>query len=266
VHDTLRWDIPAGWSIEPAAALLHAEPGGTASVELAARCAGRPFPAPVAYLRLPYAPGKTSAVKRTLHAARTATCYRAERPPVLDGVVSDKCWKNPVSRLLSADGGPAQTDSTRFYFAYDKDNVYLAAVCFDPAVNTVTAQAQERDGAVYNDDCIGYFFQPETGKATVYQLYFNPKGVSFDQEIKVGEQGEVNTDPKFDGVYDARTYLGDGFWSIEVRIPRLGRDYVVGPGSVLGCNFRRKQPGRKANADWQPISYDPKTFGLLLAE
>jgi len=36
------------------------------------------------------------------------------------------------------------------------------------------------------------------------------------------------------------------------------------PGDVWGLNFRRKQPGRKANADWQPISYDPHGLGLML--
>jgi len=57
---------------------------------------------------------------------------------------------------------------------------------------------------------------------------------------------------------------GPGFWSIEAKIPLAQVNATAKPGDVWGLNFRRKQPGSKANADWQtPISSDPATFGYL---
>jgi hypothetical protein len=183
---------------------------------------------------------------------------------VIDGRVVDKCWRNPVTHLLDSAGGPAKTDSTRFYFAYDSANLYLAAVCFDPAVTTVKAQASGRDGAVDEDDCVCYLFRPDTSKADVFQVLFNATGAVFDQAMSVNEQGVVCPGPAWDGDYTVKALLGIGFWSIEVRVALPVELVRAGPGEAWGVDFRRKQPGRNASADWQPTGHDPSALGLLL--
>ncbi|MCX6842737.1 MAG: metallophosphoesterase [candidate division WOR-3 bacterium] len=264
LEDTLRWDVPAGWSVSPKTVAVSVAAGTEAEYRFGVGCAGRPFPAPTVSLRMPYAPGKASMVKRTLRVARTASATTTRKPPVIDGDLKEKCWQNPERRFFDYEGGPAKTDSARFYFAADSANLYLAAVCFDPAVNTVKAQATEQDGAVYNDDCVGYFLQPDTGKGEIYQVYFNPGGIAFDQKITISDKGEMNADPKWNGTYEVKTRLGKDQWRIEVKIPLAQFGVTAKPGQAWGLNFRRKQPGRKANADWQPVSYDPSAFGLLL--
>jgi len=57
--------------------------------------------------------------------------------------------------------------------------------------------------------------------------------------------------------------MGEEMWSVEARLPLTHFGVAAKPGQVWGLNFRRKQPGRKANADWQPISYDPHGLGLM---
>ncbi len=264
VNDSLRWDVPDGWLVAPNNAVVQAAPGAESRMTFVVNCGAKPFPAPTVSLRLPYAPGKTSMVKRTLRVARTASGTMTPKPPVIDGDLNEKCWQNPEIRFFNGEGGPAKTDSARFYFAADSANLYLAAVCLDPAVNTVKSQASKQDGAVYNDDCVGYFLQPDTGKGETYQVYFNPGGIAFDQRITVSDKGEMNADPKWNGTYEVKTRLGKDQWRIEARIPLAQFGATAKPGQAWGLNFRRKQPGRKANADWQPISYDPSAFGLLL--
>jgi hypothetical protein len=65
---------------------------------------------------------------------------------------------------------------------------------------------------------------------------------------------------------DVKTAMGAGYWSVEARLPIAQFGATAKPGQAWGLNFRRKQPGRKANADWQPISYDPHGLGLMLPE
>jgi predicted phosphodiesterase len=262
--DTLRWETPAGWSVSPKTVAMNVAAGAEAEYRFAVACAGRPFPAPTMTLRLPYAKGKSCPVKATLRVARTATCGFAAKPPLIDGVLDEKCWQKPVTKLFTNDSEPARTDSTRFYFAYDTNNLYLAAVCFDPAVNTVKVQASQPDGAVYNDDCVGYFLQPDTGKGEIFQVYFNPGGIAFDQKIMVSEKSGMNADPKWNGTYEVKARLDKDQWRLEAKIPLAQFGATAKPGQAWGLNFRRKQPGRKASADWQPISYDPSAFGLLL--
>jgi hypothetical protein len=262
VADSLRWEVPEGWTVTPASTFLQEEPNGKSEETFAVQTKGQLFPVPSVNLKLPYAPGKTSAVKRSLRVARTATASYGK--PVIDGELREKAWQKPETRFFGYDGGPATTDSSRFYFTWDDANLYLAAVCFDPAVNTIKAQAGEQDAAVYNDDCVGYFLQPDTSKGDIYQIYFNSRGIAFDQKITVSDKGEMSTDPKWDGKYDAKTTLGKDRWTIEVRIPLDQWGASTKRGDVWGLNFRRKEPGKKTNADWQPISYDPNAFGLLL--
>jgi hypothetical protein len=166
--------------------------------------------------------------------------------------------------MLDPDGSSARTDSVRFYFAYDSANLYLAVVCFDTAVATIRAQASGRDGAVAEDDCVGYLFQPDTGRGDVFHVLFNPVGVVFDEAIGVSDQGVATSVPAWDGDCAAQTLVVDGCWSIEVRVQLPVELIEPGPGMAWGVNFERRQPGRNANAVWQPTSPDPSTFGLLL--
>jgi hypothetical protein len=262
LRDTLRWEIPEGWSVKPDRAALDIAPGAEARVAVDVSCGGRPFPAPSATARLPYARGKASPVSRALRVARSASCVRAA-DITIDGRLNEKQWQQPETRFIGWDGAPAQTDSGRFYFAWDDTCLYVGAACFDPAVNAVRAQAEKQDDAVYNDDCVGFFFQPDTGVDEIYQIYFNLKGVAFDQKIAVNFDGDMTADPKWNGGYTAAGSLDKGQWSLEARIPLAQLGAKAGPNKVWGLNFRRKQPGRKANADWQPISYDPNGLGLL---
>jgi len=262
--DTLRWDVPAGWSVSPKTVAVSVAAGAEAEYRFGVGCAGRPFPAPTASLRMPYAKGKAGVIKQTLRVARTASAATTRKPPVIDGDLKEKCWQNPERRFFDYDGGPAKTDSARFYFAVDSANLYLAAVCFDPKPDSVNIRATERDKGVHLDDCVGWFLLPDTSKGDIYQIYFNPNAVVLDQKIAVSREGKMDADMGWTADAVVKAAKGKDYWSIEARLPLAQFGATAKPGQVWGLNFRRKQPARKANADWQPISYDPGAFGLLL--
>jgi predicted phosphodiesterase len=264
LEDSLRWDVPPGWSVSPKSLAVSIAPGAEAEYRFAVACAGRPFPAPRFTLRFPYAKGKSCPVKASLDVARTAFCSFVKKPPVIDGSVNEKLWQHPVTRLFTNDSETMKTDSTRFFFAADSANLYLAAVCFDPAVNTMRAQATERDNGVHLDDCVGWFIVPDTSKGNIYQIYFNPNAVTLDQKIAVSPDGKMDADMAWTAEAEVKTARGAGLWSVEARVPLAQFGATAKPGQAWGLNCRRKQPGRKANADWQPISYDPHGLGLML--
>ena len=83
------------------------------------------------------------------------------------------------------------TDPVYFYFAWDKDNLYIAAKCMETKMDSIRANAKEHDGAVYGEDCVGYFFQPETDDGPAFQIYFNPLGTAFDQKIGIVPHFEI---------------------------------------------------------------------------
>jgi len=239
-------------------------PGAEAQYRFAVAGAGRPFPAPKLTLRFPYAKGKSCPVTASLDVARAANCSFVKKPPVIDGKVDEKLWQKPVTHLFTNDSEAMKTDSVRFYFAADSANLYLAAVCFDPNPDSVRAKATERDKGVHLDDCVGWFLAPDTSKGTIYQVYFNPNAVVLDQKITVSPEGKMDADMAWNADVDVKAAKGKNYGSVEAKLPLAQFGKTAKPGDVWGINFRRKQPGRKANADWQPISYDPHGLGLML--
>ncbi|HTW92066.1 MAG TPA: metallophosphoesterase [bacterium] len=264
LQDTLRWDVPATWNVSPKAAAVSVAPGAEAEYRFAVAGAGRPFPAPKLTLRFPYAKGKSSPITASLDVARTARCGFVRKPPVIDGKVIEKLWQKPVMDLFTNDSESMKTDSVRFYFAADSTDLYLAAVCFDPHPESLRANATERDKGVHLDDCVGWFLAPDTSRGVIYQIYFNPNAVVLDQKITASPAGKMDVDMSWNADVDVKTTKGKNYWSVEAKLPLAQFGVTAKPGSVWGLNFRRKQPGRKANADWQPITYDPHGLGLML--
>ncbi|MDH5187018.1 MAG: carbohydrate-binding family 9-like protein, partial [candidate division WOR-3 bacterium] len=208
---------------------------------------------------------KNYSVKKPLALARKVNCFRVGTPPVIDGNISEPIWQKPVTKFFAPDGSPITIDSAYFYVAYDNNNIYIAAHCKESKIDSMYAKVTEQDGAVYGEDCVGYFFCPDMAKGIVYQIYFNPLGTAFDQKITFKPDGEFDIDRAWNGSYEVKTTKGKNFWSIEARIPVAQLETTIVSGQQWVVNFRRKQRRFNSAADWQvPISYDPKTFGFLI--
>ncbi len=117
---------------------------------------------------------------------------------------------------------------------------------------------------IYGEDCIGLFLEPEPGGNVAYQVYINPLGTIFDQRLTANEDGYWDGDPDWNGAIEVATGRGEGYWTVEIRIPVERFGVQIGPGIEWGLNLRRKQPEKNASANWQsPIEYDPQTYGIL---
>jgi predicted phosphodiesterase len=268
IDDVIVWNVPGGWSVEPEEAVVAIDPGQTETLTFMMLNQGALFPAPRMSCRYPLSNGKLLDVDLPASVMRTAAGRITLDPPVIDGDLSDACWASckPVSKLHAAYDATVE-GRTEFSFACDAENLYLSAICFDPEMVNVTANIEERDGPVYGEDCVGYFFQPNPAKMTVYQIYVNPLGTVFDQEITFDETMWYTTNREWDGEYEVATQRTDDRWSVEIRVPlaQIGGD--IGQLHALRANFRRKQARTSASADWQiPIDYDPSTFGEVTFE
>ena len=85
--------------------------------------------------------------------------------------------------------------------------------------------------------------------------------------ITINSDGNAEADRDWNGDYQVATGKGDGFWSIEVKIPLEQLGTTAESGQQWRVNFRRKQQRLGSTADWQvPISYDPTTYGIMKME
>jgi hypothetical protein len=263
--DTLTWEVPAGWSVIPADLPIDIQPSESRTVEFQVRSSGRLYPGPTLSVSCPYGDGKEYEVKQTLTPSRTVYAYHAQEPPSIDGRLTESIWKDPASKLFAEDGSAARTEPVNFYFAWDTDNLYLAARCTETKMDSIVAISTEHDGPIYGEDCVGYFLQPQTDDGPMYMIYFNPLGTAFDQEVRIENGVAVDADRNWNGTYDVKTFEGNDYWSIEARIPLDRLDTKGESGETWQLNFRRKQKRLNAAADWiVPLDYDPKGYGLLV--
>jgi predicted phosphodiesterase len=265
MKDTMRWIIPEGWSVEPATMYATVPPGAKNTFYFDASCSGKLFPVPSVTTAFNYARGKQVTVEGNLCVARQAGCYPATPKPVIDGDLSESFWQDPVTRLVAPGGGEMGVDSVQFYFAYDKNNLYLAANCIDRNIDSLVGKITEQDGAIFNEDCIGYFIQPALELDTLYQIYFNPLGAVYDVKYWHAEEGYLDGDRDWNGKYNVKTTKGDSYWSIEIQFPLEQLGVSMKKGDKIHVNFRRKQPRFETAADWQtPIEWDVNTYGFLV--
>jgi predicted phosphodiesterase len=267
--DTLRWQIPDGWTINPSSEQISVAPGENKEIEFKVNSTGNLYPLPTVTARFPYAEKKTIPVSRDLRIAREAVAPLVARPPMrspeIDGKIDDTFWCCSQSKLFNPNGGETAVESTYFYFVHTPEYLYIGVHCLESDMNALKADVKDHDGAVYGEDCVGFFLQPNCQIDTAYQIYFNPNGVAFDQKIYKGSLGYFEGDKSWNGEYLAKTYLGDKYWDIEIQIPFAQFGVTGDLGKSFGLNFLRKQKRLNASGDWQiPIDYDPKTFGILL--
>ena len=263
----LTWEVPEGWTVLPKELPIEIAPRAGHNAEFSVGTKGPLYPVPVLSIDYPFGEDKNFEVKKPLPLSRSAVAHKVTIPIVLDGEVTDLIWDDPTSILFAPDGSPMTADHVDFHFAWDEENIYLAARCAESDISAIAAAATEHDASVYGEDCVGYFLQPVVPVGPVYQIYFNPLGTAFDQKIEVKDGVAVEVDREWNGTYEVATARGADYWSIEVRIPvdQLGVTNAYGGNWAL--NFRRKQKRLNTTADWQvPISYDPRDYGVLLMQ
>ena len=261
----LEWDIPEAWRVSPKGLPVEIAPSGSLAERFTVSTDGPIYPVPVLSMEYPYEGDKTVTVENPLPIGRTVYATRMKEPPVIDGDLSEAMWKDPEDVFFGPYGSPMVTDSVFFHFAWDESSLYLGAVCMEAEPDSVFATMTDHDAAVYGEDCVGYFLQPEVPDGPVYQIYFNPLGTAFDQKILVEHGAYSEVDREWNGTYEAAAVIGSDRWTIEMRIPLKALETRGEYEKVWTLNFRRKQRRLQTSADWQvPISYNPDDYGIMI--
>ncbi|MEW5922553.1 MAG: sugar-binding protein, partial [Candidatus Zixiibacteriota bacterium] len=264
INDTLKWNIPEGWKVDPAVMPISVEPKTIDTVYFTVAGDGSLFPAPSVAANLNYTESKKVPVEKALGPARIAVCNPVEKKIKIDGTLSEKCWQNAETKFFGPEGSKTAAEPVDFYFAYDKNNLYLAAKCSESMIDSISAKTAAHDGAVHRDDCVGYFIAPDYALDTFYQIYFNPAGFAYDVKYWLDEDGYLDGSLAWNGQYEVKSAKNDGSWTIEIKMPLKQFGVQMEQGKKMHLNFRRKQP-RLGNADWiTPIEYDPYYYGQLI--
>jgi hypothetical protein len=264
---TLGWEEQGTWTVRPKRLPIQIAPSESNRVEFEIEATGPLYPAPVLSMGYPYKTFGNIDIEKPLGLVRTVYARRAEQPPRIDGRLDEPIWEERVSDLYTGEGFTRPADSTAFSFAWDESSLYIGAVCMESEMASMAGGTLEHDGAVFGEDCVGFFLQPNVPDGPVYQIYFNPLGTAFDQRITVENGHASDVDRGWDGTYDVAVTKGKDRWVFEARIALDRLDTEGQYEKTWAVNFRRKQKSLETSADWQvPIGYDPVDYGYLVME
>ncbi|MBD3292034.1 MAG: hypothetical protein GF393_03860, partial [Armatimonadia bacterium] len=171
--------------------------------------------------------------------------------PTIDGEVGPGEWDGATGvGAFMALGGMHSVHASCFVGADDRGLALVWALPDDP-----DAKQRGRDGAVWQDDAVEVFLQPE-GAAEYYQVIVNAAGDVADLQ---GRDASWNAD------IEAAHWVSENGWGIEMRIPWRDLGGAPATGDVWRANFARDIAG-DTPITWAPLErsfHEPETFGEM---
>jgi Domain of unknown function (DUF4838)/Carbohydrate family 9 binding domain-like len=197
---------------------------------------------------------------------KEATAKRVKKAPVIDGLLNDAAWKGltelPVN--LNKDNGRAVKVKTIARIARTKTHLYIGVVCEEPLMGHIKDSVRKRDGKVWAENELEFFFDCEDSAKNFHQLCVNTLGTIFDKSKIDGKSVEWDSQARV-----ATTRTKDS-WTLEMAIPlkAFGTKATL-PGDIWGFNICRVRPVAKPSeyTCWSPTFggfQAPKRFGKLI--
>ncbi|MBM4087102.1 MAG: hypothetical protein FJ272_20120, partial [Planctomycetes bacterium] len=211
--------------------------------------------------RAAFAPGPRERTE-----GKVLACGIAQKPPTLDGVLDDPCWKTAgrIDDFKAHAQVPGTSVTTAVLVCADREALYFGFECAEPNTADLRAAATERDGKLWEDDSVELFLDTNLDLHTYYQIIVNSRGAIFDQDT--GMQGLDG--PKWNGPVIAAGRVQPGRWTAEVKLEFAGLRLAEAEGRVWGANFARSSfRGGRSLYVWSPVKKnfgEPQHFGRLV--
>jgi hypothetical protein len=174
-----------------------------------------------------------------------------DEPPAVDGVLDDPAWGSAVFvsdfQQKGAKRGFPPRDRTEVAFLYDDDALYVAGRIHAEDASLVRAAKSRRDDPA-NADRLIVSLDTYRNRETAYNFGVTAGGTRLDY-YQPQDEFEVR-DFSFDPVWDARTSVGAGGWTAEMRIPFSSLQFRGGDRQVWGVNVQRVSPAQRLYAFW----------------
>jgi len=106
--------------------------------------------------------------------------------------------------------------------AWSQEALYLAFDLQEPSPWELRANITQRDGGVWEDDCVEVFVSPGPDKERYVQAIVNSLGTVFDaHNTLVPERGRLDGSFDIEGL-EVATEVAERFWYLEMRLPWAG--------------------------------------------
>ncbi len=153
-------------------------------------------------------------------------CMQTNEVPVLDAILDDACWQATASARgfsqLGTGGYQLATRQTQARFAYDAAFLYVAVECFSSGQNEIIAKPTNRDGPVFDSDCVEIFLGSDTNGASDANGTNGIKDDGYTHYVinALGNYYDArDNDRTWDSKITVATRRYDDRWVLEAAIP-----------------------------------------------
>ncbi len=177
---------------------------------------------------------------------------RAEKPPVIDGVLNDEVWENTQIATGFIQYRPdigntlPNNERTEVKMCYDNKAIYIAAYLYDDP-KLIMRQFNTRDNF---------------GQADFFEVVLNPNNDGINDTkffvFSSGNQADALTssgdnDFSWNAVWDSAVKIKDDGWVVEMRIPYRTLRFSNKDEETWGLQFQRQFRRYRSMYSWNPI-------------
>lgn len=184
-----------------------------------------------------------------------------QTPLVIDGVLDEPVYQQATPakdfvQLQPFNGKPSFQPS-EVYFFYDQTSVYVGAMLYDSAPDSIFSFLTERD-EIWNADYFGVYIDPYNQGQLAFGFFINAAGVQGD--LKATKNDGDNEDSNWNAVWESKTRITDKGWIVEMRIPYSALRFPKNNVNVWGLNLFRNIKRYNSNNSWNFIDRNVSGF------
>ena len=175
---------------------------------------------------------------------------------IIDGAMDDAAWQEAETAgnffmVTPMDTSKARVN-TEVKMTYDKENLYIIAICYLPVKAPYMVESLRRDFVFGKNDNFIFFLDPFNDLTNGYTFGANAAGAQWDGTLYEGGKADLNWDNKWVSV--VKNY--DDKWVFEAAIPFKTIRYKKGI-TQWGVNFSRLDITVAEKSSWAPV---PRQF------
>nr|WP_321453654.1 DUF5916 domain-containing protein [uncultured Carboxylicivirga sp.] len=192
---------------------------------------------------------------------KTVECYLINEPLKIDGLLDETCYQNSLPakdfvQLQPYNGKPSYQPS-EVYFFYDQKAIYIGAMLYDSAPDSIYNYLSERDN-IGMSDYFGVYLDPYNEGQLAFGFFITPAGVQSD--IKAIKTSYDYEDGSWDAVWQSKTSITNKGWIVEMRIPYSALRFPLKDVHTWGLNMFRNIRRYNSNNSWNFIDRNVDGF------
>lgn len=190
---------------------------------------------------------------------RKLSAVRVVEAPRIDGVLDDASWQDAevASGFIQNRPNPGKPASqrTEVKFLYDDEAIYVGAMMYDNAADSILHQLTQRDD-IGNSDYCGVWFSCFQDGINAFEFIVTPDGVQFDAQIST-----FGEDEDWNAVWQCNTSITEEGWIAEFKIPYSAIRFPDTDVQTWDMNFFRTIRRHREQSFW--VHVDPEVAGFV---